>query len=91
MGSTEKQVETNGTPVDVSIALKASDLKSVPSLAAEIQSLGSSLRDSDYNGRQALLRKARALVNALETPRETMIKHTWAEVSSLLLVGISKH
>jgi hypothetical protein len=91
MGSIEEQAETNGTTVDVSIALKASDLKSVPSLTAEIQSLGSSLKEGDYNGRQALLRKARALVNALETPRETMIKHTWAEVSSLLYVNNSKH
>lgn len=76
MGSIENQ-----PIVDVSIALKANDLKSVPRLASEIASLGSSLDDGDYNTRQGLLRKARALVTALETPRETMIKHNWAEVS----------
>ncbi|KAB5581298.1 S-adenosyl-L-methionine-dependent methyltransferase [Coniochaeta sp. 2T2.1] len=77
MGSIEKQADT--ATVDVLLALKANDLKIVPSLAAEIASLGSSLDHKDYNGRQALLRKARALVTALETPRETMIKHNWAE------------
>ena len=78
MGSIEKQVDVN--TVDFSLALKANDLKIVSSLAAEIAFLGSSLDHGDYDGRQALLRKARALVTALETPRETMIKHNWAEV-----------
>lgn len=82
MGSVENGVDaTNGTTVDISTALKANDLRSVPRLSAEIASAGSSLDDGDYNARQALLRKARALVTALETPRETMIKHNWAEVS----------
>ncbi|OIW22623.1 S-adenosyl-L-methionine-dependent methyltransferase [Coniochaeta ligniaria NRRL 30616] len=80
MGSTEKGVDaTNGLTVDISVALKANDPKSVPGLSVEIASAGSSLDDRDYNARQSLLRKARALVTALETPRETMIKHNWAE------------
>jgi hypothetical protein len=84
MGSIEKQTETNNdSTVDVSIALRANDLKNVPSLASEIASLGSTVVDGDYHARHALLRKARALVTALETPRETMIKHNWAEVSPL--------
>lgn len=35
----------------------------------------------DYESRLALLASARALVQALETPRETMIKHIWAQPS----------
>lgn len=87
MDSIEKQAETNGTPVDVSIALMASDLESVPRLAAEIQSLGSRLKEDDYNRRQALLQKVMVLHNALETPRETMIRHLWIQMSSLLYVS----
>ncbi|KAB5522978.1 O-methyltransferase [Coniochaeta sp. 2T2.1] len=85
MGSIEKQADT--ATVDVSLALKANDLKIVPSLAAEIASLGTSLDHKDYNGRQALLRKARALVTALETPRETMIKHNWAEPNNAAAIA----
>jgi hypothetical protein len=85
MGSVEKgpnaSSTSNGTTVDISVALKANDLKIVPRLSSEIAAAGSSLDEGDYDARQALLRKARALVTALETPRETMIKHNWAEVS----------
>jgi len=86
MGSNEERDNaTNGATVDMSVALTANDLKRVPSLSAEIASLGSSVQDGDYNARQVLLQKARSLVSALETPRETMIKHNWAEVSCLAL------
>lgn len=70
--------------VDVSVALSATDLESVPRLSAEIGSLGATISKGDNHARLELLRKARALVNALEAPRETMIKHCWAEVSSRL-------
>lgn len=86
MGSVEKGPDAaNGTTVDISVALRANDLGSVPVLSAEIASAGCSLDDRDYDARQALLRKARALVTALETPRETMIKHNWAEVNFTIL------
>jgi hypothetical protein len=82
MGSVheESSSSSEGVAVDVSVALGPNDLKSVPSLSAEIASLGSSLGDGDNKARLTLLRHARALVTALETPRETMIKHNWAEV-----------
>lgn len=74
-------IDNGETTADMSVALTATDLKSVPGLSTEIGSLGTSVADGDNQARLALLQKARALVNALETPRETMIKHTWAEVS----------
>jgi hypothetical protein len=81
VGVENRKSATNGVTVDISVALSPTDLKSVPSLLAEIASLGSSLDDGDNHARLALLQKAKALVTALETPRETMIKHNWAEVS----------
>lgn len=84
MGRIITQDAINGLTVDISVALTANDLKSVPGLSAEIAFFGSSLNDDDYYARQALLKKTRALVTALETPRETMIKHNWAEVRSFL-------
>ncbi|KAF6785942.1 sterigmatocystin 8-o-methyltransferase, partial [Colletotrichum musicola] len=37
------------------------------------------LASAGTEARQDLLIKARSLVQALETPRETMVKHCWAQ------------
>ncbi|KAF2197615.1 S-adenosyl-L-methionine-dependent methyltransferase [Delitschia confertaspora ATCC 74209] len=73
--------ENGSTTVDIplSVALSPNDLKSVPGLVKEVSSYSESLFTNDYAARQKLLSKARALVRALETPRETMIKHCWAQ------------
>ena len=71
--------EANGGLVDVSVALTPNNLKSVPGLVNEISNLSDAV-SGDYEARHMLLLKARALVQALETPRETMIKHCWAQV-----------
>ena len=68
--------------VDISVALAANDLGSVEGLAKEISSLSTEASTGDERARLALVEKARALVRALETPRETMIKHCWAQVST---------
>jgi hypothetical protein len=67
--------------VDISVALRPNDEKSVPGLVKDIYVAGNSLSADDNAGRLRLLEKARDLVRALETPRETMIKHLWAQVS----------
>lgn len=82
---------TNGTTnghsrkesLNVSVALCPNDLKSVPGLIKDISAAGDALFPDDSAGRLRLLEKARDLVRALETPRETMIKHLWAQVSIL--------
>lgn len=73
--------EVNGGLVDVSVALTPNDLSSVPALVNDISTLGHAA-SGDYEARHQLLLKARALVQALETPRETMIKHCWAQVGN---------
>lgn len=68
-------------PVDISVALGPNDLKSVPGLIKDIVSASDNLSAEDSVGRLNMLAKARDLVRALETPRETVIKHCWAQVS----------
>ncbi|KAK3291164.1 S-adenosyl-L-methionine-dependent methyltransferase [Chaetomium fimeti] len=89
-------VTTNGTAngnprkglVDVSIALRPNDLERVPGLIQDISATGDALKPDDGARRLQLLEKARDLVRALETPRETMIKHCWAEPSCLMALSI---
>jgi hypothetical protein len=79
--------QTNGhakaPAVDISVALKPNDLKVVPSLVQDITAFGEKASNGDEDARLQLVEKARSLVRALETPRETMIKHCWAQVRSL--------
>ncbi|KAK1730003.1 O-methyltransferase [Colletotrichum acutatum] len=68
------------TLLDTSIATQANDAKGVAHLANTIGTLGTSFLPNDEQGRLALLKQARSLLQALETPRETMIKHCWAQL-----------
>ncbi|KAL2219261.1 o-methyltransferase [Thermoascus aurantiacus ATCC 26904] len=61
------------------IATSPCDGESVPGLLAEIASYGEVFSHNDRRGRLQLLRAARSLVRALETPRETIIRLCWAE------------
>lgn len=74
--------------VDFSIAVQPNDLGAVPALVESIVDQTSSLSPGDEIGRHALLIKARTLVQALETPRETMTKHTWAQVCATTTLAI---
>lgn len=67
--------------LDLSIAIHPSDLAAVPALVKTIVKEAESLTPGDDAARHALLINARSLVQALETPRETMIKHAWAQVT----------
>ncbi|KAK8087567.1 catechol O-methyltransferase [Apiospora hydei] len=74
---------------DASIATSPNDLLSVPAILEQISAQGAylSMAPQDYGSRLQLLASARALVQALETPRETMIKHIWAQPA--VQVGIT--
>lgn len=52
----------------------------VPRLLNEIASHDLSFFQYDQKARFKLLEDARSLVNALETPRESMIRYCWAQV-----------
>lgn len=77
---TNKMADT----VDFSIAVRPNDLEAVPGIVKGIVEKANSLSPGDETARHALLIQARSLVQALETPRETMTKHTWAQVRMTL-------
>lgn len=76
---------------DASIITQPSDAKAVPDLINDIANLsGPVLGTWDDEARQALRDKARELMLALETPRETMIRHSWADVSCNFFIIIEQ-
>ncbi|KAJ0315165.1 hypothetical protein Brms1b_006278 [Colletotrichum noveboracense] len=65
--------------VDISVALSACDLPSVNQHVKNIAGLTEVVASGNDTARLKMLANARSLVHALETPRETMIKHCWAQ------------
>jgi hypothetical protein len=83
-GSSDGTPDANGTKSeepDVSIALSAANIEAVPSLIKEINALSGDLDSDDPTARLKLMAKAKSLWQSLETPRETMLRHVWAEPS----------
>jgi len=70
----------NGTTQPISIALSPNDPDNIAPLVDNIAELAKASPVENNDSRLKLLAQARSLVQALETPRETMIKHCWAEV-----------
>ncbi|KAF4221569.1 hypothetical protein CNMCM5878_008817 [Aspergillus fumigatiaffinis] len=68
--------------VDVSIAIEPNNLEAVPTLLKEITESFDAFITSNV-GRTDLLAKCRTLVQSLETPRETMIYHCWAQTGAM--------
>lgn len=71
-------------PLDPAVVIAPSDLDAVPRLLSEVAAGGEALFKAEGGAlapRLDLIAKARKLVNALETPRETMIQLLWADVS----------
>ncbi|KFX96913.1 hypothetical protein V490_03071 [Pseudogymnoascus sp. VKM F-3557] len=85
-------VPTNGSAkaktatVDASIALSPCDIDAVPGLLSQITKLSNGSLKED-KARLEMLDNARALVRVLETPRETMIKHTWAQNTNFAAIA----
>lgn len=77
-----KRSSSSFDPNDISINARPCDLGRVSSLIDDIASYNWGHIDfsTDRNARISLLSKARSLIAALETPRETMLRHIGAEV-----------
>ena len=78
---TVQKTEPGQASVDESIATEPNDIEVVPTLLKEITQAFDKFTTSNV-GRQDLLGKCRTLVQSLETPRETMIYHCWAQAST---------
>jgi hypothetical protein len=66
--------------VDLGIAVCANDPSAVPSLLEKLSEFGGKPSVDHNDTRMAMLSHAKALVRALQTPRETMIEQNWAQV-----------
>ena len=90
------EVQTVGEvePVSPSVATTPTNLPAARVILDQLnQGLGTLLGSEslDNNLRQELAVQARDLTAALETPRETSIKHLWAEVSLVIPASIPAH
>lgn len=87
---TSTPISSEPKPVDPSIIHQPNDLSSVPSLLSTIitQGLAAVSSPSDDATRLSLLASARALVLALEKPRETMIRQCWADTTCFAALSI---
>ncbi|KAJ0310946.1 hypothetical protein COL516b_001646 [Colletotrichum fioriniae] len=84
MSSTNGTIGAKGfTVVDAAIATRPNDLGAVPGLLKDLNENIASLSADDNHARHELLLKARSIVQALEAPRETMIKHCWARTGAI--------
>jgi hypothetical protein len=71
----------NGALIDSRIATTASAPENVPHLLKQIVKHGEVFQSDDGHAtRMKLLQAAQELVYSLETPRETIIRHIWAQV-----------
>jgi hypothetical protein len=77
----------NQSLIEISIATSPNNLEAVPGLLTDLKTGVSALSAGSREARHDMLIKARTLVQSLETPRETMLKHCWAQVSFLSLSG----
>jgi hypothetical protein len=75
-------ISTKMDSLDVASVVLPNDLDAVPSLVSDISAKGETLaqtKDATLIPRLELLAKVRELERALQTPREMMIQHLWAE------------
>jgi hypothetical protein len=80
-GESKKTKQRSQLQPSLEVAISPNDPNKIPPTIESIQSLANSYSATDDTVRRKLLAEARQLVQALETPRETMIKHCWAQVS----------
>ncbi|KAF4333633.1 O-methyltransferase [Fusarium beomiforme] len=76
--------------VNLSLATCPGNTNAVESLIQELSTLQ---RDPNHGGEntwQTMLVKARSLVRSLQTPREIMAQHTWADpgLNAALITGV---
>ncbi|EXL44546.1 hypothetical protein FOCG_13516 [Fusarium oxysporum f. sp. radicis-lycopersici 26381] len=76
--------------VDLSFATRPGNIDAVGDLIQELSTLRRDLNHGDENIRQTMLVKARTLIHSLQTPREIMVQHTWADpgLNAVLITGV---
>ncbi|KAI3055099.1 hypothetical protein CBS147353_11362 [Aspergillus niger] len=88
--STNKAAEgakRNPCPVDISIAARPNNIKDVPIMLKSIEDGVKTIATNSEEHRKDLLVRCRALVQALETPRETMVNHCWGQIGAMSAIS----
>jgi hypothetical protein len=84
-----KQVPNRKPPTVEQLAVSPNLPSQIPNLLQKVASGGYEYLATGDQARLKLLEEARALVYALETPREAIIRHCWSEVRLLSLLGLA--
>lgn len=72
---------TNGSvAIDPQVAISPSAPELLPGLLKDVERYSQALANGDANARQMLADAARSLTQAMETPQETMLRYSWAQV-----------
>ncbi|KAI0423613.1 S-adenosyl-L-methionine-dependent methyltransferase [Xylaria sp. FL1042] len=77
-------------PIDLALVIAPTNVEAVPKLLLEVAAAGdvfSNAGGDSVVARRELLAKARELTRALETPREIMIQHIWAQPSNIMAIS----
>ncbi|KXH50008.1 hypothetical protein CSIM01_07266 [Colletotrichum simmondsii] len=76
--------------LDLSLATRPSNFTAVGSLIQDINDLQKKLVEGDEETRHELVIKTRSLLQSLQTPREQMVQHTWADpgLNAALITGV---
>ncbi|KAF6819265.1 hypothetical protein CPLU01_13068 [Colletotrichum plurivorum] len=77
-------------PLDLSVATRASDPDAVSGLIQDINDLHAGFKDGEEEIRHELILKTRSLLHSLQTPRELMVQHTWADpgLNAAIITGV---
>lgn len=78
-------METTQRRIDSQIASKPNDIAALPGLLEEVTQGIDALVAHGNVDREELLIKCRSMTQAIETPRETMVKDCWAQVCDELM------
>lgn len=76
----------NGQEIDPQVAVSPTAPDQLAGLLQEIQSHANAFTNEDSLARLKLVDSARALVRAMETPQEAMLRACWAEVRSTVVL-----
>lgn len=78
-------VHENGQEIDPKVAVSPTAPHQLADLLHEIQSQANAFTNGDSLARLQLVDSARALVRAMETPQEAMLRACWAEVRTSIV------
>ncbi|KAJ5954142.1 hypothetical protein N7501_008421 [Penicillium viridicatum] len=79
--------KNTSVPVDLLIATRPNSAEAIPGLLEEVIKGVNSLATGTDEDRKDVLIKCRALARAIETPRETMVDHCWAQMGAIGAIG----